>query len=166
MEIFSGRELGWILIGIAVALFFILSFMVNNILQLQTLLATATGCTLPDSVCPYKNNIPIPAVLGYIVDVSIAGLGVFLLFNRKQTERMTMESREKWRKLEKGLGGEEKKVYGLIGESGGFIFQNELVEKSGMNKVKVTRVLDKLETRGLVERKRRGMANVVVLKYS
>jgi len=166
MQLFSGKELGWILIGIAVALFLVMSFMVSNILQLQTLLAAAQGCTLPDSVCPYKNNIPIPAVLGYIIDASIAGLGLFLIVSRKQTERITMESKEKWRKLERTLEGEEKKIYDIVGQSGGFIFQNELVGRSGMNKVKVTRVLDKLEARGLVERKRRGMANVVTLKYS
>jgi len=77
---------------------------------------------------------------------------------------MTTESQQKWKKLVKTLEGEEKRIYELIGSSGGFIFQNELVEKSGMNKVKVTRLLDKLEAKRLVERKRRGMTNVVILK--
>ena len=33
-----------------------------------------------------------------------------------------------------------------------------------MSKVKITRILDKLEASGLVERKRRGMTNVVMAK--
>lgn len=163
-EIFSTKQLGWMLVGISVAMFLVLLFMTNMILSLQTILAA--GCTLPASVCPYRNNIPIPAVIGYVVDVVLAGIGLFLIVNKRQTEKETTEKNEKWRKLEKGLEGEEKKVYEIIGQGGGFIFQNELVEKSGMNKVKVTRILDKLEARGLVERKRRGMANVVTLRYS
>ena len=44
------------------------------------------------------------------------------------------------------------------------IFQSDLVEKTEFDKVKVSRILDKLEGRQLIERKRRGMTNVVVLK--
>jgi uncharacterized membrane protein len=33
-----------------------------------------------------------------------------------------------------------------------------------MTKVKVSRILDSLETKNLLERRRRGMSNVVVLK--
>ena len=48
-------------------------------------------------------------------------------------------------------------------KSNGTIFQSDLVEKSDFSKVKVSRILDKLEGRQLIERKRRGMTNVVVL---
>ena len=34
-----------------------------------------------------------------------------------------------------------------------------------LNKVKITRILDKLEGMGILERKRRGMTNVVILKH-
>ena len=44
------------------------------------------------------------------------------------------------------------------------MFQSDLVEKSEFPKAKVSRILDKMEARGLLERKRRGMANAVVLK--
>jgi len=166
MEIFNIKQLGWILIGIAIAFFLVLTFIVNEVLELQSLLAHANGCTLPDNLCPYKNNVPIPAVVGYIVDAMLAGIGAFLILNRKQSDAIRTESQERWKRLVKTLAGEEKKVYEIVGDSGGFIFQNELVDKSGMNKVKVTRILDKLEARGMVERKRRGMANVVTLRYS
>jgi len=45
------------------------------------------------------------------------------------------------------------------------MFQSELVDENGYTKVKVTRILDKLEGRGLIERRRRGMTNVVILKH-
>ncbi len=62
------------------------------------------------------------------------------------------------------LGVEGRKLYDLIGGAGGAIFQSELVDKSGFSKVKVSRILDRLEGRGLLERRRRGMTNIVLLK--
>ena len=62
------------------------------------------------------------------------------------------------------MGPDAKAALELIIKSDGTIFQSELAEKSGLGKVKVTRVLDKLEGKGIVERKRRGMTNVVILK--
>jgi len=39
-----------------------------------------------------------------------------------------------------------------------------LIEKTGFGKAKMTRIIDRLEGRCFVERKRRGMTNIVVLK--
>ncbi|MBS3124728.1 MarR family transcriptional regulator [Candidatus Woesearchaeota archaeon] len=64
----------------------------------------------------------------------------------------------------KSLEGEEAQVAALLVEAQGMMFQNELVEKTQLSKVKVTRILDKLEGKGLVERRRRGMTNVIILK--
>ena len=44
------------------------------------------------------------------------------------------------------------------------MFQADLIEKTGFSKARMTRIVDKLEGNDLVERKRRGMTNVVVLK--
>jgi len=63
------------------------------------------------------------------------------------------------------LSIDEKTVFEKLIDAQGSIFQTELVEKSGFNKVKVTRLLDKLEGRNLIERKRRGMSNIVILKH-
>ena len=38
------------------------------------------------------------------------------------------------------------------------------MERLNTGKVKITRLLDKLEAKDLIERKRRGMNNIVVLK--
>jgi uncharacterized membrane protein len=64
----------------------------------------------------------------------------------------------------KSLQDDERKVYDLIVAADGFIFQNDLMKKTGYSKVKISRILDKLELKGIVERRRRGMANIVVLK--
>ena len=63
------------------------------------------------------------------------------------------------------LLADEKLILEKVIESEGTIFQSELVDKTSLTKVKITRILDKLEGKGLIERKRRGMTNVVVLKH-
>ena len=68
-------------------------------------------------------------------------------------------------KIIRTLKQEEREIYSIINNAEGAIFQAELVEKSGYSKVKVSRILDRLEGRGLVERKRRGMTNIVIAKY-
>jgi uncharacterized membrane protein len=49
-------------------------------------------------------------------------------------------------------------------ESDGVVQQSTIVEETDLSKSHVSRKLDVLESRELVERKRRGMGNVVVLK--
>ena len=46
----------------------------------------------------------------------------------------------------------------------GIIEQSELPEKTGISKSNVSRALDLLESRGLIEKRRRGIGNVVLLK--
>ena len=44
------------------------------------------------------------------------------------------------------------------------MFQADVMEKIGIGKVGMTRLLDKLEAKQIIERKRRGMNNMIVLK--
>ena len=62
------------------------------------------------------------------------------------------------------LNNEEKSIVKIIESAEGAIFQSDLVEKSEFDKVKVSRILDRLEGKQLIERKRRGMTNVVILR--
>jgi len=62
------------------------------------------------------------------------------------------------------LDSEEKRAYDIIKDKGGSVFQSDIIRETGFTKVKVSRILDKLENRGVLERKRRGMANIIVLK--
>jgi uncharacterized membrane protein len=62
------------------------------------------------------------------------------------------------------IKGGEAQVYKIIADENGMVFQNKIIEKTGFTKVKVSRILDTLEHKGLLERRRRGMSNVVVLR--
>jgi len=63
------------------------------------------------------------------------------------------------------LDKESRSVLEKIIVNNGSILQSPLVEDLGLTKVKITRILDRLEGKGLIERKRRGMTNVVLLKH-
>ena len=59
---------------------------------------------------------------------------------------------------------DEKRVVDLLIGEDNAMFQADLMEKLGIGKVKMTRLLDKLEAKQIIERKRRGMNNIVILK--
>ncbi len=54
---------------------------------------------------------------------------------------------------------DESRLYQMISESGGEMLQMHIVSSQVFSKAKVTRLLDKLEKRGLVKRERHGMTN-------
>ncbi len=62
------------------------------------------------------------------------------------------------------LVGDEYAIYKEIFDNGGKLLQKNIIEKTGLSNAKVTRVLDVLERKNIVERKRNGMSNIVVLK--
>lgn len=62
------------------------------------------------------------------------------------------------------LAGDEYAVYKTLFDSHGMFLQRDLPEKTGFSKAKVTRILDRLEQKGLVERKSYGVTNKVVLR--
>jgi len=103
------------------------------------------------------------------VSLSIAGLilviGLFLIFAKEPERLIIKKLRENKKKLDiSGLDNKEKKLIRILQEENGAIFQSALMERLGIGKVGLTRLLDKLEAKQITERKRRGMNNIIVLK--
>ena len=73
------------------------------------------------------------------------------------------ERRQQWKEIAKTLKNDEQTLYKAIIDEG-IVNQSALVEKTGLPKSNVSRALYGLESRGLIERRRRGMGNVVLLK--
>ena len=73
------------------------------------------------------------------------------------------ERRQRWEEIAKTLKNDEQILYKAIIDEG-IVNQSVLVEKTGLPKSNVSRALYGLESRGLIERRRRGMGNVVLLK--
>ncbi|MBI1970216.1 hypothetical protein HYS47_00560 [Candidatus Woesearchaeota archaeon] len=62
------------------------------------------------------------------------------------------------------LDAEEKMVYQILRQHNGAKYQSELMKETGFSKVKMTRILDRMTAEGILDRQRRGMTNLVVLK--
>ncbi len=121
-------------------------------------------CGMPDDICPVKNAVPVQALPAFLIDAGIFGLGLFLIFYDKDSKETAIAVKKKFSFDVKSLAPEEKKIFEILSKGDGGEFQSSLVEKSGMSKVSVSRILDKLEAKSLIERRRRGMSNFVILK--
>lgn len=134
-----------------------------------------TSCSHGPS-CPMWGTIDFQTNVSIGVMIFIIIIGLYLIFFgkeekivtrfkmfRKQVEPKKI-TKENYQKVMSNLDQDEKIVLKKIIESQGTVFQSELVEKTKFNKVKVTRILDRLEGKGIIERRRRGMTNAIILK--
>ena len=160
----ENKNVGWMLLGISVLLI-VFTFLFNSTLMgavknscfIQH--GDVKSCEMYDSV-NYQTYFAL-GITGVIIIISL-----FLIFSKPNEKIIVRKIKEK--KIEKkidlsGLRPEEKQIFNFVKENGA-IFQADLIEKTGFGKAKMSRIIDRLEGRGLVERKRRGMTNVVVLK--
>lgn len=154
-------------IAIVLVLFAVTVFFYNQTLNNLA----ATSCTDMNS-CPHEKivetqNIIIAALL--IVIVIMAGWLIYSAYSKKDEKGSAPDaaSREKQkpRKVDaSSLDDEEKKILSFLQQRKGSVFQSEIRVRTGFSKVKVSRLLDKMEQKNIIERKRRGMANLVVLR--
>lgn len=161
----DNKYVGYLLIGISV-LMIVIIFMFKNAL---TSFVDAS-CTIAHGrdYCPMYDTINQQTYLslGIIFILIIVGL---ILILSKPHEKIIMKTKIIEKKPQKkiintdNLRQEEKQILKIIQENK-TIFQAELIEKSGFSKAKITRILDRLEGNNFIERKRRGMTNIVVLK--
>ncbi len=73
------------------------------------------------------------------------------------------DRRQNWEETAKTLKNDEQALYKAIIDEG-IINQSELNEKTDLSRSDISRALYLLESKGLIERKRLGMGNVVLLK--
>jgi hypothetical protein len=104
-----------------------------------------------------------------ITSISCAILGSSLIYliveDKIQQPHLPPSIQDNWNNIVENLTNtDEKAIVTLIIAEGGTMFQSQLVEKSGFSKTKVSLVLDRLEARNVLERRRHGMSNVIVLK--
>ena len=167
----KNRIAGFIILGISALIgFIILSFnrAMTNIVN--------TSCE-HGPACPMWGHINFQTNVSIGIMVFVIIIGIYLIFfgieekiiTKVKTIKQQIEpkkmTKENYQKVMSDLSDDEKLIFEKIVEAEGTIFQSDLVDKLNLAKVKVTRLLDKLEGKGLVERKRRGMTNVVILKH-
>ena len=143
-------------------------FYFNSVLSEQTLENCIEFCNLQkDSSCSiescrangqHNDHERFISIIGVLV-AFLGGIGFYLLLTK--AEKIIEQKEYDISKL----NSEEKKLFLFIKENKDKgVYQSNLVGHFNFPKSKVSRILDKLEQLGIIERKRRGMTNIIVLK--
>lgn len=82
----------------------------------------------------------------------------------KPSEQLLEARKQEWEETAERLANKERDVYESLLDADGVLPQSDIVDQTDLSKASVSRALDGLEAKQLVERKRRGMGNVVILQ--
>ncbi len=157
----ENKNVGYLILGISVLIVFII-FLFNNAMKDIVLVS----CGLEHgSVCPMNTTINQQTYLALGIVGLLIVVGLVLVFSKPQEKIVLRKIKERKKKIDlSNIEKDEKKIVDLLVEEDNAMFQADLMEKLGTGKVKMTRLLDKLEAKQIIERKRRGMNNIVILK--
>src|SRR3989304_1745435 len=160
----KNKNVGWLILGIA-AIVVIIIFLFNSALKD---IAFST-CSMETALCPMNKTMSQQTYLSLTIAGILVIIGLFLIFSKEHEKIVLKKIKEKVEVKGKpinysNLDKEEKIIVKALENAEGTMFQSDLVEKSGFDKVKVTRILDRLEGKQVIERRRRGLTNVVILK--
>ncbi len=155
----KNRNVGWLIIGISIVIGIII--LIFN-LGLRNIVGQT--CSHGPS-CSMYDTISVQTWISMAIAGLILVIGLFLIFSKEETRIITKTIKERKKKIQvEGLDKDEKELVKILQEENGAIFQRTLMEKLGIGKVGITRLLDRLESKQIIERKRRGMNNIVVLR--
>lgn len=137
-----------IIFGILLVSIFVLVVAVSS-LYVQTEISSGNACGC---------FIPIPLFIPFISSIGlfIGTMVYYLLSPRFKANKIEKKS------LLKFLEGDERKIFSILLEEKE-INQADLVRNSGLSKVKISRILKKLQNRGILEKKSIGKVNMVKL---
>lgn len=154
----ENKQVGWLIIGIAIIMA-ILVLMFNFVLED---IVNETCDHGPE--CSMYSNIGTQTGISLAIIAVIILIGLVIMFTKPKEKIIIKKIKEKKKKIDLSkLDKDEKRVVELLMKEKA-MFQKDLMEKLEIGKVKTTRLLDKLEAKQILERKRRGMMNLVVLK--
>lgn len=175
----KNRHAGMLIIGIALLIGFLIWLFNNTLSRIVNESCThGSSCAMWDSI-RFQTGVGL-GLLGFVLII-----GIYIAFfakdqvavkevhrvkivkekDSKNPEEEKKEREDRIKKASELLEGEEKEIFLKIAVADGAVFQSSLIKETGFSKVKITRILDRLEGKGLIERKRRGMTNIVLLKH-
>ena len=162
----QNKNVGWLIVGISI-------FIGAIIWIFNTGIKSTLDATCKEGpTCSMYTTLSLQTWISIAIAMVIFFIGLFFALAKENQKiiikKISSEKSLSFKKFDKKtlkqLDAEEKKIMNLLLQNNNSIFQSELVEKSGFNKVRITRILDGLEARGLIERRRRGMTNIIILK--
>lgn len=148
----KNQHVGILILGMALV-FFILVISFNNALSS----IVNTQCTHGE-MCPMHVTLKTQKVISYSLISLLIAIGAYIAFflrgqQKKEPKRSSIP-----------LSKDEKTIIALLDKEEGSAYQSDIIKHTQLSKVKISRLLDKMESKGLIERKRRGMTNIVVKK--
>ena len=159
------KSLGVALLVVSIIFIVIISLIKSDIDERDTLLCSAVFSS-PDldmGHCPAHKDYTFWYLNGaFVLAFLIMGAAFYFLFVAR-FHKGAIKEQSGPIDVSK-LNGEEKKVYDFLNSHDGSMYQSDLIKETGFSKVYITRVLDKMESKKIIERKRRGMTNIVVLR--
>lgn len=157
----ENKKVGWIIVGVGV-----LVGIIVLIFNLGLKKIVGETCT-HGPTCSMYDTIAVQTWVSLAIVLIILTIGAVIMFT-KPKERIIVKTKtikEKSKKIDMSkLDKDEKKVVELLQKENGGMFQADLKERLEIGKVGMTRLLDKLEAKQIIERKRRGMNNIVILR--
>ena len=169
------HTIGYITVIISLIIFFFGISLTSRFMSMNDT-ACSSVCGKDFPFCPYNHQVPLESVFLLFTSLVLVALGVYLIVYPDKKDREETKASERKEEIPKKeepnykreelletLSEDERRVLDIILESNG-IYQSQLIEKTGFSRVRITRILDKLEAKDIVERKRRGMTNFVTLK--
>jgi len=157
----KNKNVGWLVVGISIIMMII-------VIVFNSALKNLVGETCTHGpTCNMFDTIAVQTWISASIVLIIFVIGIVIMFS-KPDEKVIVKTKkivEKKKKIDTSkLDKNEKKVVEILEKENGGMFQADLKEKIGIGKVGLTRLLDKLEAKQIIERKRRGMNNFVVLR--
>jgi len=157
----ENKKVGWLILGIATAMGILVGIF-NSLMQ-----SIINQNCIMGIECVMHDTANTQLWLGLSIVMVIASIGIYIMFSKSEEKIIIKKIKERQKKKvieTSSLDADEKKTIKMIQEEGNAMFQKDLMEKLQIGKVKMTRLLDKLESKQFIIRKRRGMNNIVVLK--
>lgn len=157
----SQKHLGYLLIFFGIVLLAVLGIVKTDYDSQAALLCTQIEASGTDMLqCPAHNsNASWYFLLGFGIGFILVAFGFYLSFVPKPVSKKSFKEINL-----SSLDSDSLKVYNFLKSKNGAVFQSDLINETGYSKVKISRILDKMEMDEVVERKRRGMANLIVLR--
>ena len=153
----KNRHMGYAIIGFALVVLFIIVSYDRALTKI-----VETSCT-HGVACPMNAVMTTQRIISIALTSLLFVGGFFIVFFVKDGE-VVKEKKKSKKKEDLKLDKYEEKIYDLLLAKDNSMYQSDLVKETGMTKVKITRVLDKMEAKKIVKRQRRGMTNIVILE--
>lgn len=164
MKNLNHKSIGSLLIAFALILLFILVVVKINTDKEGAFLCKLVeeSPTLTMDECPaHEKNSSWLLLVAFAISFLVLGTGVYLAFISIEKEQQIQSTMT----IEAGtLPEEEAKLYDLLRLNQGSMYQSDIIKQTELSKVKISRILDRMEGKGIIDRKRRGMTNIVILK--